>query len=383
MSTIMLSCGEASGDLYAASMARELRAIEPGCRVIGFGGPRLAAEGAQLVGDYRGISVTGLVEVLRVLPRSYAVYRRMLATARRERPDVFVAIDFPDFNLRLGRAMHGLGIRVVYYISPQLWAWRPGRLKTLARFVDQMLVIFPFEVPIYERVGLPVSFVGHPLVDLVHDVEPRASFLPSLGLRPDATTIALLPGSRPNELHQILPTVIGAARLIAGEVADAQFVVARAPHLDSSLFAPVDAGRASGLRIAMAEGKADTVLAASDAVITASGTATVQTALHEKPMVIVYRLSALTYRLGIRFVNVSTYGMANLVAGRRIVPELIQDAFTPRAVADEILNYLRDPVHAERTREALREVKARLAGSGASRRAAQAVLGAAHGSPPA
>lgn len=382
MPTIMLSCGEASGDLYAAALVRELRAAEPACRVLGLGGPQLASTGAELIGDYRGMSVTGLFEALRVLPRSYAIYRRMLEAARRAEPDVLVAIDFPDFNFRLGQALRRRGVRVVYYISPQLWAWRPGRLDTLRRFVDRMLVIFPFEVPIYERAGVPVEFVGHPLVDLVRGVEPRGPFLASLDLRSDAPTVALLPGSRPNELRLILPPLAEAVRLIATEVRDVQFLVARAPHLDSSLFAPIEEARLAGLRIATVEGRTDTVLAAADAVVTASGTATVQTALHERPMVIVYRLSPLTYRLGIRFVNVDTYGMANLVAGRKIVPELIQDGFTPRAVADETLKYLRDPVHAERTREALRDVKRRLGASGASRRAAQAVLRAVRSATP-
>jgi lipid-A-disaccharide synthase len=377
MATVLLSCGEASGDLYAGALVRELRTAHDGCRVLGLGGPRMAAAGAELVEDYRGLSVTGLVEAIRVLPRSYAIYRRLIRTAREIRPDVFVAIDFPDFNFRLGQALHRQGIPVVYYISPQLWAWRPGRLHTMRRFVDRVAVIFPFEVPIYERVGLPVEFVGHPLVELVHDVEPRASLLGSVGLRPEAPTIALLPGSRRNELHQILPVVAEAARLVAGETAGAQFLVARAPHLDSSLFAPIDAARTAGLRVAVVEGKADAVIAAADAVITASGTATVQTALHEKPMVIVYRLSPLTYRLGIRFVKVDTYGMVNLVAGRKVVPELIQDRCTPRAVAEETLRYLRDPAYAERTREALRDVKRRLGGAGASRRAAELVLRAA------
>jgi lipid-A-disaccharide synthase len=373
MSTIMVSCGEASGDLYAGALVRELRAADPGCRVFGLGGPRLAAAGAELAGDYRGISVTGLVEVLRVLPRTYALYRRLVAAAKQERPDVFVAIDYPDFNFRLGRAIHALGIPVVYYISPQVWAWRPGRIETLRRFVDRMLVIFPFEVPIYERAGVPVEFVGHPMVDLVHDVEPRDAFLASLGMDSSAPTVALLPGSRRNELRQILPPVVEAARMIARELGRVQFIVARAPHLEASLFAPLLDAQREGLRLAVVEGKTDTVLAASDAVITASGTATVQTALHEKPMVIVYRVSRLTYRLGIRFVNVDTYGMPNLVAGRTIVPELIQGGFTPQAVAMETLRYLRDPAHAERTREALRGVKARLAGSGTSGRAAAAV----------
>jgi lipid-A-disaccharide synthase len=378
MARVMISCGEASGDLYAAALSRELVASAPGTEVFGFGGPRLAAAGADLVGDYRGISVTGLVEVLKLLPKTYGMYRRLVEAARARQPDVFVAIDFPDFNFRLARAIRALGIPIVYYISPQLWAWRPGRLRTMERFVDRVLVIFPFEREIYERAGVPVEFVGHPLVDLVSDVVPRDRFLASQGLDLAAPVVALLPGSRPNELRQILPVLVEGAALVTATHPAAQFVVARAPNLDAALFAPIEAARPRhGLRVVTVDGQTDSVLAAADVVVTASGTATIQTALHERPMVIVYRLSPLTYRLGIRFVRVDTYGMVNLVAGRRVVPELIQRNFTPGAMAAEVGRYLDDPAHAEATRTALRAVKAQLGGSGASRRAADAVLRAA------
>jgi lipid-A-disaccharide synthase len=306
-----------------------------------------------------------------VLPRSLALYRRLLAQARADRPDVFVAIDFPDFNFRLGAAIHKLGIPVVYYISPQLWAWRPGRIRTMQRFVSKVLVIFPFEHALYEGAGLPVEFVGHPLVDLIDVREPRDTFLRHLRLDPSHPTVALLPGSRRNELRATADVLARAARLVASRVPDAQFVVARAPHLDEALFAPL-AG--AGPRLAVVEGRADDVLNAADVVVTASGTATVQTALHERPMVIVYRLSPLTYRLGRPFVRVDTFGMANLVAGRRVVPELIQDSFTPERVAEETVRFLMDPAAATRARAALREVREKLGAPGASRRAAQAVL---------
>ena len=180
----MISCGEASGDLYAGALAAELRARAPAVEIFGFGGPRLAAAGADLIGKFTGLTVTGLTEALRVIPRSYAMYRRLIAAARERRPDVFVAIDFPDFNFRLMAALHRLGIPVVYYVSPQLWAWRPGRMKTMKRFVEKVLVIFPFEAPLYERVGIPVEFVGHPLVDLARPTQSRGVFLAEQGLLP-------------------------------------------------------------------------------------------------------------------------------------------------------------------------------------------------------
>jgi lipid-A-disaccharide synthase len=371
MTTVMISCGEASGDLYGGALARELAAREPGVRIIGFGGAHLAAAGAELAGDYHRFSVTGLTEALRVLPRSYGMLRRLGALARERRPDVFVAIDFPDFNFRLASAVHGEGIPVVYYVSPQLWAWRPGRIRAMQRFASRVLVIFPFEQEIYERAGIPAEFVGHPLVDLLPVPAPRATFLESLGLAPAAPTVGLLPGSRRNEVLGTASILAEAAKLIAARMPGVQFVVARAPRLADDLFAPI---AQAGVRVALVEGRTDDVLHAADAVVTASGTATVQTALHERPMVIVYRLSPLTYRLGRPFVRVNTFGMANLVAGRTIVPELIQDDFTPERVAQETLRYFLDPGYADATRRELAAVRAKLGDPGASGRAADAVL---------
>jgi len=367
----MLSCGEASGDQYAGALVQALRAAHPTVEAFGFGGPRLAAAGADLVGDYRGFSVTGLVEAAAVLPRSWAMLRRLAYTAQVRRPDVFVAIDFPDFNFRLLPVMRRLGIPVVYYVSPQLWAWRPGRLAAIRRHVTRMLVIFPFEAALYEEAGVPVEFVGHPLVEATAAGDRRA-WLSARGLSPDRPVVALLPGSRPNELRQILPRLAAAAPLIQRAVPTVQFLVARAPSLDGTLFRPLDDLRAAAIPTVLAEG-ADDVLNAADVVVTASGTATVQTALHGRPMVIVYRLSPLTYAIGRRFVRVRTYGMVNLIAGRTVAPELIQDALTPEAVSREVVSLLTDPERAAVMRRDLADVCARLGGPGASQRAAEAV----------
>jgi len=223
---IMISCGEPSGDLYAGALVSEILSRERSADVFGFGGRRLAAAGTRLVGDFQGLSVTGLTEALRVLPRSYAMLRRLVAAARATRPDVFVAIDFPDFNFRLMAALHRLGIPIVYYISPQLWAWRAGRMRTMKRFVDRVLVIFPFEEALYRREGVPVKFVGHPLIDLVGVKAPRAALLREHGLVADAPTVALLPGSRPNELRRIVPDMAASLPLIRARVPGVQFIVA-------------------------------------------------------------------------------------------------------------------------------------------------------------
>jgi lipid-A-disaccharide synthase len=373
----MISCGEPSGDLYAGALARELLRADPATVVTGFGGDRLRDAGATLIANFSGLSVTGLLEVARVIPRTYATYRRLVDDAKANRPDVFVAIDFPDFNFVLARAIRKLGVPVVYYISPQLWAWRRGRMKTMRRIADRVLVIFPFEQPIYEAAGVPVQWVGHPLLDVADTPEPRETFLSRLGLDARHPVVALLPGSRRNEVGAILPDLARAAGLIRTRVPDVQFIVARAPHLGDAVFEPLALiGESGSTRpaVTVVEGRADDVLAAADVALVASGTVTVQAALHECPMVVVYRLSPLTYRLGKPFIHVDTYAMANLIAGRRVVPELIQDAFTPQAVADEALRVLTDPAHAAEVRRSLRAVKEKLGPPGASARAAHAVL---------
>ena len=368
----MISCGEPSGDLYAAALAREIRSQMPAAAITGFGGEQLRAAGADLVGDFSGLSVTGLLEVARVLPRTYAMYRRLVASARRDRPDVLVAVDFPDFNFTLARALRRLDVPVVYYISPQLWAWRPGRMATMRAIAERVLVIFPFEERIYREAGVPVEWVGHPLLDLMPPPRPKGDLLNELGLAQNQPVVALLPGSRRNEVGAILPDLVAAAGIIRARLPGVQFLVARAPHVTDDLLAPLSA--LSGSPATVVEGRADDVLTVADVALVASGTVTVQAALHECPMVVVYRLAPLTYRLGRRFVRVDTFAMANLVAGKRVVPELIQDDFSPARVADEALQLLTDDRRAAAMRAELREVRTRLGGPGASARAARAVL---------
>jgi lipid-A-disaccharide synthase len=373
----MISCGEASGDLYAAALAAELRRCAPDVEILGFGGPRLEAAGVRLVADYGAISVTGPAAAARVAPRALLILRRLVRAAREHRPDVFVPVDFSGFNFRLMAQLRRLGVPVVYYISPQLWAWRPGRMRAMQAHVDRVLVIFPFEEAVYGRAGVPVQFVGHPLVDLARARESRDRFLQDVGLRLDAPTIALLPGSRRNELQRLAPVMAAALPLIRAAIPGVQFVVARAPGLGDDLFATLADAR--GGRPVFVTDRTDDAIAASDLVITASGTATVQCALHERPMVVVYRLSPLEYRLGRRFVKVDTYAMPNLIAGRRIVPELIQDDCTPQRVADEAIALLRDRDLNARVRNELARVRRQLGAPGASARAAAAVLDAIQG----
>ncbi len=367
----MISCGEPSGDLYAGALAVEIRRRQPDAAIFGLGGQRLMAGGGELVADYRGLSVTGLVEAIRVLPQSLSTLNRLVDAARTEKPDALVLIDFPDFNFRLGAAIKKLGVPIIYYISPQLWAWRQSRMKVMKRLVDRVLVIFPFEEQIYRNAGVPVQFVGHPLVDLARAQEPKDSFLREVGLDPERPIVALLPGSRPNEVARLLPIISDAVARIATQLPAAQFVVARAPSLDDRLFSGT---KWRGVRPVEVLARTDDVLAICDVAITASGTATVQAALHGRPMVVVYRLSPLTHRLGRRFLLVENVAMVNLIAGRRIVPELIQDDCTAENIAAETASLLTNTERADDTRRGLGDVRAKLGGPGASGRAAEAVL---------
>ena len=371
----MLSCGEPSGDLYAGALVAALRQREPDLEVFGLGGERFKAAGGELVADFHGLSVTGLTEALAVLPRSFRTLRLLTEAARTRRPDALVVIDYPDFNFRLMRAIKRLGVPVIYYISPQLWAWRAGRMKTMKQFVDRVLPIFPFEEALYRDAGLDVRFVGHPLIDLVAPVQSREQLLRRLNLDPAKPVMALLPGSRPNELERLAPVMAAAAPLIAAQVPDLQFVVARAPNLPDRLF---EGFGIPGVTLRIVEGRTDDVLQAADAVVTASGTATVQTALHGKPMVVLYKLSPLTYRLGKGLARVDMYAMVNLIAGRRVVQELIQDDCTAEAVAAEAVRIATDAGYREQMTVQLADVCRRLGGPGASERAAEAVLDVVH-----
>ena len=373
----MLSCGEASGDLYAGALVAALRRREPDIEIFGLGGDRFRAAGGRLIADFHGLSVTGLTEALSVVPRSFATMRQLVAAAKQEKPDALVVIDYPDFNFRLLWRIKKLGIPVIYYVSPQLWAWRAGRIRMMKRAVDRVLPIFPFEEAIYRREKIDVRFVGHPLIDLVRPALHRDAFLRSLNLDPTKPVLALLPGSRTNEVERIAQVMASAIPGIARQLPDVQFVIARAPNLGDGLFDPFGI---SGVTLRIADGRTDDVLNASDAVVTASGTATVQTALHGKPMVVVYKLSPMTYRLGKRMALVDTYAMVNLIAGERVVMELIQDDCTPEAVTTEAVRLLTDQAYCTRMIASLEEVRRRLGGPGASDRAADAVLDVVHSS---
>jgi lipid-A-disaccharide synthase len=366
MPRLLISCGEASGDLYGAELVRHLRARVGPLEVLGLGGDRLQAQGTALLAHVRDLAVVGLLEVVSHLRLLRAVFRRILQEVDRSRPDAAVLVDYPDFNLRLARALRRRGIPVLYYVSPQVWAWRRGRLRDIRDTVERMVVIFPFEEDVYRRAGVPVTFVGHPLVSLVRPPEDRTAILREIGLDPARPVVALLPGSRPKEVAHNLPAMAGAVSILAARRRDLQFVAAAAASLDPETLRRGFEGRP----VTVVHDRTHAVVAAARASIVASGTATVETALLGSPMVVVYRLSKWTYRLGRPFVSVPHFAMVNLIAGRRLVPELIQEAFTPESVAAALLPLLDDTAERRAMLEGLAEVRARLGSGGASERAA-------------
>ena len=379
MLRVMVSCGEPSGDVYAAALARAMREREPALDVFGFGGPACRAAGVRLVGDYTGLAVTGLTEVVRVLPATFAMLRRLADAAAETRPDALVLVDYPDFNFQLMKRLAPRGIPVVYYVTPQLWAWRAGRMKTMQRHVTLALPIFPFEEALYRDAGVPVRFLGHPLVDSVPEPSSDAAGAAAhqqalrrgLGLEPARPTVALLPGSRHNEVSRLVPPMADALPRIRAAVPDVQFAIACAPGRRRDEFAAL---LAAAPETPVVEHRTDDVLAAADVVVTASGTATAQTALHARPMVVIYKLSSLTYTLGRPLVRIDTYAMANLIAGETVVPELIQDACTGEAIARETVSFLTDRARWSRTHARLAETRAKLGAPGSTARVADAVL---------
>jgi lipid-A-disaccharide synthase len=366
---IFVSSGEPSGDLYGGLLVRELRGRLPPFEAFGLGGDELSGAGARLLAHVRELSVVGLFEVLKHLPRLRGIYRRALEEIDAARPDLAILIDYAGFNLRLARELKARGVPVVYYVSPQVWAWRRGRIRTIRETVAQMLVLFPFEPEFYARHGVPVRFVGHPLVDRLRPAGDRGAARRELGLDPARPLVSLLPGSRPQEVRYNLPPLAGAVRLLATRRPELQFALAAAPNVSAVKMR----AETADLPVTFVEGRSAAVLAASDVTLVASGTATVEAALCGAPMVVVYRLSPLTYRLGKPFVDVPHYAMVNLIAGRRLVPELIQGDFTPSRVAEEALSLLEPSPRRQAMEEGLAEVRQALGEPGASGRAAAAV----------
>lgn len=361
---VLISSGEASGELYGAELLTALRGLHDGSvECYGMGGERMKAAGCELLVEAKDVAIVGLFEVLSHLPSLYRRFHRLLDEVDRRRPDVAVLIDFPDWNLRLARELHRRGIPVVYYVSPQLWAWRRGRIRQVQKYVREMLVIFPFEREFYLKHGVEAEFVGHPLSELAPPTITRDDFAARWGLDASKQWIALLPGSRRKELRLNLPAIVGAAQRLGAEF---EYVMPVASTLDAGWVREQVALCGGEINIHLCD-DARAALLHSRVGVVASGTATVEAALIGTPFVMVYRLAGLTWTLGRHLVSLPHYGMVNLVAGRRVVPELIQDGFTPETVEREVRRLLPDGEPRREMLAALDEVRQKLRGELADR----------------
>jgi lipid-A-disaccharide synthase len=367
---ILVSAGEASSEMYAAQLAAAL-SKRTGARLFGLGGQRMREAGVELAADCSEVAVVGITEFLSRVPAGFKILRRLEREAVKRKPALAIVVDSPELNLRLARRLRRHGIRIVYFVSPQIWAWRRRRVNVIRRRVERMLVIFPFEEKFYRDAGVPVDFVGHPLVDSVRATMTRAGFAARHGLDPQRPIMALLPGSRPKEVGYNLPVILEACRRLARDLAP-QFVIAVAPGLPAAQF---DGFAFEGLNVKRIEDATYDALAAADCAIVSSGTATVEAALLGVPMVVVYRVSRITALIARRLVHTPFFAMVNLIAGRRVVPELIQDDFTAEALERETRRLLASPEEREAMKQELAGVRCKLGSGGAIERAAEIVSG--------
>ena len=383
---LLIVAGEASGDAHAARLVRALRGTR-GVRLAGAGGPALRAEGVETVVDMAELSVLGFSAVLRRLPSLWRSLRRLRDASRRLRPRAAILVDSPGFNFRLGPWLHARGVRVFYYIAPQVWAWHAERAREMARWVDRLAVVFPFEEPLFRDAGVDATFVGHPLLEGLAPELDGDAFRAELGVEPGRRLLGLLPGSRPQEIRMHVPALLEAAGRLVRDRPDVVAVLPLAPGLTPEAVAGWSGARlAAGsdgrlrLRGAAAEarlvcGRTRSVMAHSTACAVASGTATLETALFATPLVVVYRVGALNYWIARRLVRLPHIGLPNIVAGAEVAPELVQDACSPERLSTALAPWLDDPGARAGASQALRVVRSRLGEPGASARAARLVEG--------
>jgi lipid-A-disaccharide synthase len=374
---VLLSAGDASGDIHAARLVRALRARLPGCRFLGLGGAEMEKEGVELLVHQRDVAVAGLVEVAGALPRIFGAWRALRREARALRPDLAILVDTPDFNLPLARRLKRDGVPVLYFIGPQVWAWRRGRVRKIARRVDRLAVIFPFEVDFYRPAGVRVDFVGHPLVERMAEARARhdrEADRRALGLDPDGPVVALLPGSRRNEIEHMLSLFLETAGVVHARDPRVAFVLAVAPTLSRAWIEEkvAAAGLPSLLRLELVEGRTYDAVSACDVALTMPGTVNLEVALLDRPQVAAVRVNPMTWHIARRLVSVSWVTLPNLIAGEQapVIPEFHQDAARPEALAEALLGLVEGPAR-ERQLEALAELRERLGAGGAAERTAE------------
>jgi lipid-A-disaccharide synthase len=370
---VFIVAGEASADTHGAKLVRELKAARPDAQVFGVGGKAMREAGADCIVEASEMAVAGLTEVLWALPRLLGIARKLLRAVDERKPAVAVLIDHPDFNLRLAKKLKARGVRVVYYISPQVWAWRQKRVEVIRQRVDQMLVILPFEQAFYEKHGVAAQFVGHPFIEELPEKPSAPAARAALGLPAQGPLVALLPGSRRKEVVRHLPVMLEGLRLLRERLPETRALLPVASTIPRQLI--TDAVQRAGVEVEILEGNATQALSAADAAVVCSGTATLQAALLERPIVVVYRVSWLTYQILKRMIKVAHIAMVNLIAGRALVPELIQHAFTAANVARELERLLTDREARAQLTSELSAIRQKLGQGGTSIRVARVVAG--------
>ena len=364
-------CGEPSADLQAANLAKALKTLSPQIKVLAVGGENLRQAGADVFYDIKELSAIGFFDVIKKLPKFFELKKIILAKIKEQNPDAVILVDFSGFNLRLAKAINK-SLPTIYFISPQVWASRPGRVKTIKKYIHKMIVLFKFEEEFYQRYGMDVDFIGHPLLDIVRPTTEAITFLNQFDLSQYKTTIALLPGSRKTEVRYILPIMLEAASLIKQQISEAQFVVAKSPQVDFGLYNRLCAPFKLDLKII--EGLTYDCLNIADFALVASGTATLETAIMQKPFLVIYRMNNLNYFLYRPQIKLPFIGMVNIVAQRKIIPEFIQFQALPQDIAQETVKTLTDPAKIGQIKKDLSLVKSLLGQNGASLRAAKIII---------
>ena len=371
---LMFVAGENSGDLHGSRLIAELRTKQPEIECFGFGGDRMAAEGMRLDENLaQKLPIMGVTQVVRNYGQIRNLLQRAFAMLARERPDAIVLIDYPGFNLRVATEAKRLGIPVIYFISPQIWAWHQSRIEIIRKTVSLMLVILPFEETLYRDAGVRSRYVGHPLLDDAEEVPSRLEARAALSIPAEARVIGLIPGSREGEIVRHLPLMLQTATLLLKHFPNAHFLVPMASTISPDLITKY-VGRYPGLPITISSQRPKTARAAMDFAICKSGTSTLELALADVPMVIIYHVSAVTYWIARAVVRIPWVGLVNIVANDSVAPELLQDAAQPEPLAKEVIRIMESPALLEAMHDGYARVRAKLGKSGASRRAAEAVL---------
>ncbi len=373
---IMISAGEASGDLHGASVAAALKEIAPSVEVFGMGGSAMAQAGVEILYDIADLGVMGLVEVLRNLPKLFRVRALLKRAMQKRRPDVLVVIDYPGFNVRLAKIAKQLGIPVVFYISPSVWAWGAGRAKEVAELASRVAAIFPFEAEAYRKAGAQVTFVGHPLLDIVKTERSRESIRFEYGVDEAETAILLLPGSRKQEIEKLLPSMLDAAEELQRRPGNCRFFLPVAPTIPRAMLESQLEGRS--IAVTLTDGRTYDLMKMADAAIAASGTVTLEAALLGLPCVVIYKMATVTYWLGKRLVRIPHISLPNIVAGRKVIPELLQEAVCGSVIAQEI-NKMLQPENRRRLAQDMAEVRDKLGEPGAVKRVAEEIAAVAEG----